>query len=127
MRHLTYRDQMTHLGWGKEGVDDFVILPAMKSLIHFFRTNKIARLFLVVLVLLSFFGLAAHHHEADHATHDCPVCRVAQLLIAVVVSMLVFLWVDTVRISRAIFDHTPNSFSAFHGAILANRAPPIFA
>ena len=82
---------------------------------------------MAVLVLLSFLGLAAHHHEADHNVHDCPVCRVAQLLIFVIVSVIVFLWIDTVRISRAIFDHTPNSFSAFHGAILANRAPPTFA
>lgn len=99
----------------------------MKSLIHFFRTNKIVRLFLVALVLLSFLGLANHHHEADHDAHDCPICRVAQLLLAVIISAIVFLWIDTVRFSRAIFDRTPNLFSAFHGAILANRAPPTFA
>lgn len=99
----------------------------MKSIIHFLRTHKAIAFLLTLLILVSFIGLAAHLHEADHGTHDCPICRAAQILLTFFISFTVFLWAGILRNRYPVITSTPVLASAYHGAILCNRAPPLYS
>jgi len=98
----------------------------MQNLISFLRANKLVRVLFAALIVFSFLGLWAHHHEADHG-HDCSVCYAVQSLIIQVAGLIFFVWIASLRPWRASRSEPTPIFSFFHGALLANRAPPTFA
>ena len=83
------------------------------------------RLLLALLILVSFLGLAAHHHEAGHGAHDCPVCRIAQTLLVLIIARTVFMLMGPAPSIRLPLSRTfPRLVSVFEQITPPNRAPP---
>jgi len=98
----------------------------MHTLISFLRTSKTARIALAVFLVFSFVAVSAHHHEANHG-YDCSVCHAVQTLALNFAVILFFVWVSSVSSRRFVAAKSAPLFALFHGAILSNRAPPVFA
>src|SRR4051812_36716827 len=99
----------------------------MQNFISSMRTNKLMRILLVLLIALSVFALWAHHHEAGHGDHGCALCQALQQIFFIVTGFIVTVWIASVRQRKFVLTETTVLQSLFHGAILCNRAPPVFA
>ena len=107
-----------------QGLDGFVMLRGMNSFLQFLRSNKIIRLILAVFILCSFVALAAHHHEAGETAHDCLACRLAQLLVTVVLGWALF-FISKILPTVSFFPASePIRISSESVSCLRNRAPP---
>lgn len=97
----------------------------MKLFIDFLRSNKLVRVLMTLVILASFFGLAAHHHEAGETGHECAVCRLVQLIAAVVLTWgLFFIYKARPKICFVFLTDVPLFFPV-RVSSLRNRAPPL--
>ena len=81
---------------------------------------------LALITIMSLFGAFLHHHDDAHA-HECPVCRLVQIISAALLFTAVFLLIQLVKTQSFVLSIQETFQSLLLTVSLKDRAPPVFS
>jgi hypothetical protein len=86
--------------------------------------NRFLIIFAIAMLAFSFMALFLHHHDADHAEHDCPVCRLVQIISGLFVLIIAALLSLPSQVQKFLSVFEPRLSSRLFSPALQERAPP---